>query len=458
MQRVSESGNKRGLEFLPEEAFVMRLLRRAFGGGNNRDSITLSAVSTIKWHKVFETAVRWNIAPMLYRLIKERPELLDAAHIPDVVFKSIEAAYIKTSVVNQTNFSALDDIVKALTAAGVQVLLLKGAHLAPFVYRDIGMRWMADIDILIKREDLEKANELFLKMDYEHPDMEPVVWDDFGKKKEVRDEAAVIEWYKTDHMHLAYGNPNVIQDLELHWGIARSASPFAIDTEGLWERAWPEELNGQTVWVLSPEDLLLHISLHDSYYHHLNLFGLRPCCDVAAILRRFSKEIDWGRLQARAREWGIEKYLYLMLRLSQELLGSDIPADLLQSKGNKRCSDQVFLRGARRLLSKEVDKPAYRGMKYPSKIHVFHPDEGFFKKIGFFLKRIPISREELASRYSLPTSSKRICLYYLVRLASLLFSYAQVYVPYFWFRLKNGRNHRADYTLDLWLKSPKSEK
>jgi len=453
MQYIAESGHIEGLEFLPEEAFLLGLLRSAFGRGNKGDSIALSAGSIIKWHKVLETALNWNVAPMLHPLIKDGPGLLNVSDIPVDVFKSMEAAYIKTYVVNQTNFSALDDIVKGLTDAGVQVLLLKGVHLAQFVYQDIGLRWMADIDILIRRDDLERASGVLFDMGYQYPHVAPAVWDDFGKRQEVSDKAAVIDWYKSDHMHLNYFNPRGIRNLELHWGIARSASPFAIDMEGLWERAWRENLNGTTVRVLSPEDLLLHLSLHDTYYHHLKLFGLRPCCDVAVVVRRFSREIDWGRLQDRAREWGTERFLYLMLRLSRELLGTDIPDALLESKGDNRCKDQTFLQAARRLLGKEIDKPAYRGTKYPSEIHMFHPDEGLFQKIGFFLKRIPISREELASRYALPISSRRIWIYCLLRLASLIFSYARVYVPYFWFHL-NRRNHRSDCTLDLWLKSP----
>ena len=109
-------------------------------------------------------------------------------------------------------------------------------------------------------------------------------------------------------------------------------------------------------------------------------------------------------------------------------------------------------------MGRETDKPPFKGMRYPSEIHVFNPNEGLFQKIGFFLKRIPISREELAFRYALPISSRRIWIYCLFRLASLIFSYSRVYVPYLWFRLKHGRNHRADYTLDLWLTSPKTEK
>jgi len=247
----------------PEEQFIINCLRSEFSGGYNH-SLARAGRPGIRWDAVFETALNWNIAPMLYRLIKNWPDLLNASGIPDDVFKSLEAAYVKTYMVNRGNFSELVEVIKSLTAADIQVLLLKGAHLAQFVYQDIGVRWMADIDILIRKEDLEKANGLLVKMGYEYPDMAPLVWDDFGERKQVRDQAAVLDWYRTYHMHLIYCNPKAIQSLEVHWGIARTASPFSIDTEGLWERARTEELNGATVWVLSPEDLLLHISLHDS--------------------------------------------------------------------------------------------------------------------------------------------------------------------------------------------------
>lgn len=441
----------------PEELFIVNCLRTEFSGGGIH-CFSKAGHPIISWDRVFETALQWNISPLLHRIIKSQSHFLSPTDIPGHVVRDIEAAYIKTYVVNKADFGELLEIIKIFDTAGIRVILLKGSHLAQFVYQDIGLRWMADIDILIRKEDLKKASELLVSMGYEYPDLEPAVWDDFGVKKEVRDQASVIEWLKTDHMHLIYCNPTAIQSLEIHWGIARSASPFIIDTEGLWERAWVEEVDGVRLWVLSPEDLLLHLSLHDSYYHHLNLFGLRPCCDVAAVVRRFSRQIDWAQLQARAREWEIEKYLYLTLRLSRELLGSDIPVDFLKAIRDRTFSDRIFLQGAKRILGKETNEPLYRGMSYPSKIQTFNPDEGLLKKIGFFLKRIPISREELASRYSLPTSSKRICLYYLARFASLLFSYARVYAPYFWYRLRHGQSPPADYSLDLWLTSPTSKK
>ena len=440
----------------PEEQFIINWLRSEFSGVDNH-SLSAAGCTDIRWEAVFETALRWNIAPMLYRIIKNQTDIPNAPPVPDAVLKGMEAAYIKTYMVNQSNFSELTEIIKSLTAAGIRVILLKGAHLAPFVYQDMGMRWMADIDVLIRRADLRQTNDILIRMGYSYPYVNgTAVWDDFGKRKEVGDQAAVIDWYKAHHMHLNYFNPNGLQNLELHWGIARNASPFSIDTERLWKRAQIEDLRGTPVHVLSPEDLILHIALHDAYYHHLKLFGLRPCCDIAMVVSRFSTQIVWERLHDRAREWKIERFVYLMLRLSNELFGIDIPKDLLRSNGTKRCSDPVFLQAARRLLSKELDKPAFKGMNYPSEIHPFDPSQSLFEKIVFFLKRIPISREELASRYSIPSASKRIHIYRLARLSALIVSYSRVYIVYFWFRLKHGKNHRADYTLDLWLTSPES--
>lgn len=438
-----------------EERFIIHCLRSEFSGGKRNPLYLTGHSDHFRWDALFETALKWNIAPMLYQLLKSRPNLPVLPPVPDDIFRAIEAAYIKTHMVNQTNFSELANIVKAFAASDIEVLLLKGAHLAPFVYKDIGIRWMSDIDILIKKEDFNEAHNQLSEMGYEYPDMGTDVWDDFGRRKELRNKEAVIEWYKTDHMHLNYYHPKGIQNLELHWGIARSASPFAIDAKGLWERSTKEHLNGAAVWVLSPEDLLLHLCLHDAYYHHLKLFGLRPCCDIAAVVRHFSKEIDWGQIRIRARAWGVEKYLCLMLCLCRELLHAEIPAHLLSFIRDKWANKRIKRQSVARILGKySPHQTPSRGIKYPGEIQTFGPEDSILEEMRFFLKRIPISRNELASRYSVPAPSKRLALYRLRRLVSLVLSYVQLYGSYFWYRLKHRQTAQTDYTLDLWLKAP----
>jgi|GEM_PF-965630 len=441
-----------GLEFLPEEAFLIGILRRAFGRKDRGIPLPPVDASAIKWEGVFRAALRWQVLPMLYPLLKDQPRQPGRSYIPDDIFKAMEAAYVKTFVVNEISFSELAEIIKALTAANIQVLLLKGAHLAPFVYQNVGMRWMSDVDILVHRADLPKAGDVLARMRYSYAETEPLVLDSFGKGKQVRGRTG-IDWCKNHHMHLRYVNQERIQNLELHWAIAKSTSPFSIDVEGLWERAWTEKLNGIPCRVLSPEDLILHISLHDAYYHRLKAFGLRPCCDLAAVVRRCPRSIDWKVLGLRARQWRVGKYLCLMLTLSKELIGADVSLDMLATMGLNGYCDPVLLKAARRLTAKEIHGPAYRGMKYPGKIHAFDTENSLFRKISFFLKRIPISRQELACRYSLRPSSRRIILFRFLRLASLMAAYGPVYAGYLWHRLRYGKKHRYDFSLDMWLAS-----
>ena len=454
---VVESKGVKNLGLLEEDRFIVDCLRTEVSGGSI-DNLRKYELSAINWDWVYEKALKWNILPLLYRTIRNRSDLLRSSDIPDHVIRDIETAYIKTYVVNKANFEQLSELIKSFSGAGIRVILLKGSHLAQFVYQDIGLRWMADIDVLIRKEDLKKTEQLLFQMEYDYLKLEEVVWDDFGIDHPIQGQANLIEWYKANHMHLNLGSQKAIKNLEVHWGIARTASPFTIDIEGLWERAWAKEVNGVKPWVLSPEDLLLHLSLHDSYYHHLELFGLRPCCDIAATINQYRGHIDWRQLGIRSREWGIEKYLYLMLRLTQEIFEAGIPDSFLDSIKPSSFNDGLVIEAKKRIFHKKTERPAFKGMRYAAEIHKFNPNDNLFQKVAFFLRRLPISTEELASRYSLPASSKRIYFYRVVRFISLLLSYARVYVPFFLYRLRHGQNERSNYNLDLWLTSPTSKK
>jgi hypothetical protein len=44
-------------------------------------------------------------------------------------------------------------------AASIAVIALKGAFLAELVYENIGLRAIGDVDLLVKKEDLEKVQQ-----------------------------------------------------------------------------------------------------------------------------------------------------------------------------------------------------------------------------------------------------------------------------------------------------------
>jgi Uncharacterised nucleotidyltransferase len=53
--------------------------------------------------------------------------------------------------------------------------------------------------------------------------------------------------------------------------------------------------------------------------------GLRPLCDIAAVVHRYREEIAWQQLQSRAIEWQADRCVYVALWLANEILAAGIP-------------------------------------------------------------------------------------------------------------------------------------
>jgi predicted nucleotidyltransferase len=447
-----------GLKLRPEEQFIIHGLRRTLGSEND-DGIAKTDLSTIDWNIVYEKSMRWGVAPLLNKIIKEQSALPQFPDIADSFLRKIKIAYLVAFFTNETNFKGVSELLEVVNKAGIKAILLKGSHIAQFVYRDVGLRPMSDIDILVKEKDLNKAEELLFQSGYDYVEVKQSLYDYFKEHLNIEGRANITKWYKTNHHHLfCFSNPEGVKHLEIHRTIEGLTSPFSIDISELWKRSKMLEINEIDALVLSPEDLLLHASLHASYHHRLRAHGLRPCCDIAAVISHYEPEIDWDQLQMRAFEWGAEKYIYLSLRLSHEILGARVPDRILLALKPSLFDEKIVLEAQKRVLLLEPNEPAFKGMRSPAKIQIFSPDDSLLKKACYFLQRLFVSNEELAARYSLPPSCKRIYFYHFVRFISLLYSYIRVYSQYFLYRLVHKKDQHFNYNLDLWLSSSDRKK
>lgn len=429
------------LNLCQEEQFIINCLRSEFDSENN-DKFETFNFSSINWDIVYKKSIQWRIAPLLYKIIEKRSAFLQTSKIPEHFTKRMKIIYLGTFTANYENLEIFDEALEIFNKVGLKVILLKGSHLARFVYQDVGLRGMLDIDILVKKEDLRKAEELLLQKGYSFLRMSQDPQKHFSN----------IEWFKSKHSHLhPFIHPKGTKRIEIHWTIVMPTNLLNINIEKLWQRANSVRINETYALVLSPEDLLLYLSLHTSYQHKFMKHGLGPYCDIATTIRYYNQDIDWDQLKLRAYEWRAEKYLYLTLRLSKEILGVSVPDRILHALKPEPFNEKMALEARKRILYMENKKPAFKGMNYSAKIHIFHPEDSLLKKVSFFLKRIFISSEELASRYSLPASSKRVHLYHIVRFVSLLYSYTRVYSSYFLYRLVHKKEHHCNYNLDLWL-------
>ncbi len=199
-------------------------------------------------------------------------------------------------------------LASAIEASGIKVVALKGMHLQLAVYQPSTIREMADLDILVRPSDLPAVADAVRGMGYEH---DPDSLD------------------RVQH-HL----PPLIKDdlaIEVHWRIDDPGVPPHAEPEELWSHVRRLEV-AENAFCLAPEDAIVHVCAHAAYSHHLEQ-GIRPLCDLRALLLLNHGKLDWNQLAARASRWNCNRGVALCLSLTREVLGVELPTASLEKLG-----------------------------------------------------------------------------------------------------------------------------
>jgi hypothetical protein len=134
-----------------------------------------------------------------------------------------------------------------------------------------------------------------------------------------------METLADSHCELAFRRECGTQ-VDLHWEIASTDSPFWFDTEILWSSLCPVRIAGRVVQSPSSERLLLFLCVHGT--RHLWM-RLQWVCDVARLIE-ISPEISWVTVFELASLNGGEHIVLLGLLLAHDLLHVSLPADILR--------------------------------------------------------------------------------------------------------------------------------
>jgi hypothetical protein len=264
-------------------------------------------LSLADWDELIAQASRHGVTPLLFRRVlaesKSRP-------IPRAVVQCIWLDVARQKA-NTARFEReLPTVLQCLQTVGITPILLKGAHLATMVYPEPLFRPMGDFDLLVHAGELAAGEQALCAIGYRSPRVESIA-DIAANERQLP-----AMWQTGKYL------------IELHCTLAEAAARIQIDLDGLWSRSQPVTVYGESARVLAPEDALLHICLHGAVLH---LFenGIRPLLDVAAILERHGTTLDWSVVGSRARDWGVERAVYLLLELARRDAGVPIAEEIL---------------------------------------------------------------------------------------------------------------------------------
>ncbi len=361
----------------------------------------------LNWEFIADAAFSQNIAQLLYKNVKGLP---DSHLIPSRVMEKLKKGYHRNTARNMYLYGELRNIADAFRNAGLEVVALKGVALAGMVYRDVGLRPMMDIDLLVRKDDIELAQRIMADLHYTMA---------VKYKSE--------QWFREKHFHLPpYRHREKPVVVEIHWHVTENVSD--VDMQKWWERAENKNLMGCRIKVLSPEDMLVHLCIHLYDHGYANAFVLRGLCDIYETLRHFEAEIDWELLRSQTKKQGIEKKVHSMLYLVQSFYDqSGRSPGMIKLQG----VDHHLLGMLVKSLFAEDAKGRMNSYLLKSMFY-----DGFLKKARYLLPKIFPSRKEMSMRYPISHLSRMMLFYYLLHPFHLMAKYGRFFIELY--RTKPG--------------------
>lgn len=112
--------------------------------------------NTVDWYMVLRYCLKNKITGMVWKNLKDL-NLLD--YLPQDVNYAFSFFYYGTRQRNEYLLSVQQEIEEFLQEANIKFVRLKGGCLLNSVYRDLGLRFMNDLDYLISSDDADKIKK-----------------------------------------------------------------------------------------------------------------------------------------------------------------------------------------------------------------------------------------------------------------------------------------------------------
>jgi len=318
-----------------------------------------NAFTEVEWGLLPRMAQAEGVGPLLYWHLRNQNW---PPGIPTDVAAGLRGQYYRTLGHNTLLFQELERILEAFEQAEtcpepgrrIPVVLLKGVALAQMVYENIGLRPMSDLDLLVRRADLEHAAALAQKLGY---------WEDAVELR------PGLNWdlMLGHHIHLCNEQH---ANLELHWRLIAGADDWrSPPPEWVW--AQTEHLNQKLYHTLNTHAHILYISAHQALQHGLADARLIWFYDVYALLKA-EKTIDWEILIACAQETGWGASLRVVLSGVSMCFDYPVPEIVIQELRATASRDETLVqqKASNRLLRTESAWQVVSALKGISKLRL----------------------------------------------------------------------------------------
>jgi len=256
--------------------------------------------------------------------------------LPPTITRHLQSALLTHQKQKRDLAYDCENVKQALDSIGEKLVLLKGAaYLLAEVPVGQG-RLITDIDILVPHRRIDEVERALNRFGWE------------SSYLNAYNERYYRLW---GHEIPPLTNSKRGTTLDVHHNIMPPTAGPNVDAGLLFDNLLEVKPG---IFTLSWQDMVIHSAthlFHESEFHH----GLRDLWDLNRMLRDFPKRDPhfWNGLVTRARKLDLLASLFHGLRYAQQVFGTPIPADVVESAGSwsrslrKPIMDFLFLRAFR---------------------------------------------------------------------------------------------------------------
>jgi hypothetical protein len=266
------------------------------------DRIREAAGRTLDWASLIESSLVHGLMPLLYENLRTNC----ADIVPPVHLSELKELFQKNTARSMLLTGELFDILDLFATEGIEAMPYKGPAIAMSIYGRLALRQFSDLDILVRKKDVWRCQQLLTTRGYEpHFKISERQLPSFLK-------LGYVQMFTRDR------GQSVV---ELHWGIASRFFMFPLDTNRFWDRLTYRPLLEREILAPSTEDLLLLLCVHGAKDTWERLEWI---CGIAELVR-LHHDLDWNAVISNARDLGAERILLLGLFLAKDLFEVALP-------------------------------------------------------------------------------------------------------------------------------------
>jgi hypothetical protein len=271
----------------------------------DRDKLLKLIKSGIDWERVIKISAKQEVLSLLHWHLKNYADIIGGG-----ILATFEEIYYDNLIDNLEIEKEILPVLKSAAQKNIETIAFKGFGLIYSLYHNPGLRWVVDVDLLIEKNQLPSLREII---------------SDLGFRESPTDIKG-SEIYSNQACFIKRGSSGRLIICDLHWKFSL-ARPNELILKEARKRIIKEKVDNLNISCLSHEDSVIVTAVH--VRKHLRELKLKSIVDIAWILADDKTKLDLNYIKSEAKKNGIESSLYLVLYLAKNLLGAEIPAEVM---------------------------------------------------------------------------------------------------------------------------------